>query len=40
MKRKNVIVDTSFEFALLIIEYAEILEEKRKIISTTKSGLK
>ncbi len=30
MKRKNVIVDTSFEFALLIIEYAEVLEEKAK----------
>jgi len=32
MENKNIILDKSFEFALLIIEYAELLEEKRKYI--------
>lgn len=32
MERKNEIVDLSFEFALQIIDYCELLEEKRKYI--------
>jgi four helix bundle protein len=31
-KKENIIVRLSFEFALEIIEYAELLEEKRKYI--------
>ncbi len=30
--KENVILDLSFEFALLIIEYSELLEEKRKFV--------
>ncbi len=30
--KENIIVKLSFEFALEIIEYAEILEEKRKFV--------
>ena len=30
--KKNVIVDLSFQFALKIIEYAELLEEKKKYV--------
>ena len=32
MKKDNLIVDLSVEFALDIIEYAELLEEKRKFV--------
>ncbi len=32
MKKRNEIVEISFEFALMIIEFAELLEEKRKYI--------
>jgi four helix bundle protein len=32
MESKNIILNKSFEFALLVIEYAELLEEKRKYI--------
>ncbi len=32
MERKNVILEKSFEFALKIIEYAELLESKRKYV--------
>jgi four helix bundle protein len=40
-KKENIIVRLSFEFALEIIEYAELLEEKRKYIidnQVLKSG--
>ena len=32
MEKKNIILDLTFEFALSIIEYSEILEEKRKYV--------
>ncbi len=32
MEKRNEIVEISFEFALGIIEYAELLEEKRKYV--------
>ncbi len=32
MERKNEILELSFEFAIEIIEYSELLEEKRKYI--------
>ncbi|GAB1856810.1 hypothetical protein MHTCC0001_16460 [Flavobacteriaceae bacterium MHTCC 0001] len=32
MNRKNVILDTSFQFALKVIEYTELLETKRKYV--------
>jgi len=32
MEKKNVIVDLSFEFALGIVEFSELLEEKRKYV--------
>lgn len=31
-KKENVIVDLSVEFALEIIEFVELLEEKRKFV--------
>jgi four helix bundle protein len=40
-KKENIIVRLSFEFALDIIEYAEVLEEKRKFVianQVLKSG--
>ena len=39
--RKNIIVEMTFEFALQIIEYAELLESKRKFVlanQVLKSG--
>ena len=33
MNQKNVIVEKSFEFALQIIEFTELLEERKKYIS-------
>jgi four helix bundle protein len=32
MENKNVILDKSFEFALLVIEYAELLELQKKFV--------
>jgi len=32
MNRRNEILEISFEFALLVIEYAELLEERRKYV--------
>ena len=32
MEKKNIILEFSFEFALEIIEYAELLEENRKYV--------
>jgi four helix bundle protein len=32
MEKRNEVLDISFEFALLIIEFSEMLEEKRKYI--------
>ncbi len=32
MEKQNVIVEKSFQFALRIIEYCELLEEKKKFI--------
>lgn len=32
MEKKNAILDKSFEFALEIIEYSELLEEKKKYV--------
>ena len=32
MERRNEILDLSFEFALRIIEYCELLEDKRKYV--------
>ncbi len=32
MNRKNVILDNSFQFALKIIEFTELLEENRKYV--------
>ncbi len=32
MERKNEILDISFEFALMVIEYAELLEANRKYV--------
>ena len=32
MKQRNEILELSFEFALMIIEFSELLEEKRKFI--------
>ena len=32
MEKKNIVLDLSFEFALEIIEYAELLEESRKYV--------
>jgi four helix bundle protein len=32
MKQRNEVLEISFEFALLIIEFSEMLEEKRKYI--------
>ena len=40
--KKNIILDLSFEFALEIIEFVEILEEKRKYViakQLLKSGI-
>lgn len=31
-KEKNLIVDLSFRFALSVVEYAELLEEKKKFV--------
>ncbi|NQV03460.1 MAG: four helix bundle protein, partial [Bacteroidia bacterium] len=32
MKKENVILDLSFEFALEVIEYCELLESKRRFV--------
>jgi len=31
-KKENLIVDLTFEFALMLIEYCEVLEEKKKFV--------
>lgn len=41
MERENEVLELSFEFALQIIEYSEVLEEKRKYViarQVLKSG--
>ena len=32
MKRENPVVDKSIDFALMVIEFCELLEEKRKFV--------
>ena len=32
MEKRNIIVEKSFEFSLMIIEYCELLESKRKYV--------
>lgn len=38
-KEKNLIVDLTFKFALSIVEYSELLEEKRKFVVAKQKQL-
>ncbi len=37
MKKRNEILELSFEFALQVIEFSELLEEKRKLYTDEKA---
>ncbi len=39
MEKRNEILELSFEFALQIIDYCELLEEKRKYVIPTTTDL-